>query len=62
MALELFIVHNKRHHDLPKYYTKEAKKFTVGKLAQQLRNIYMTQYCMPGGGGYKFWTMSLDLL
>ena len=63
VALELFKVHNRRHHDPPKYDTKEIESFIVDKLAQQLCNMVMTQYSMFffwGGGYCKL--MTLDLL
>lgn len=61
MATDLLRVQSKRHQDPPKYYTKKAKSFMIGKLAQQLCSqghdsmLYVEK-------GYKLWTMTLEHL
>ena len=56
----MFMVHNKRHQDPIKHYTKEVESFKVSKLTWQLCNhgydpiLYTRE-------SHKFWTMTLDL-
>lgn len=61
MAPELFGVQRRRHQDRPNYYTKEAASFTVGKVTSQLYD-QGHDLILYTGEGYKFWTMTLDVL